>query len=98
MRTSNRILFLVPDSVGIRNYLYSDILEQLKEKADIVIWSKLPHSAFFLITDLFDLKFDFKQFSFTKEPLLVVFLRESCTCVRLRWNARKVDNSSILDN
>ena len=46
MENKKKVLFIIPDGVGIRNYLYSDIITNLKDKAEIVFWSSLPKEAF----------------------------------------------------
>ena len=43
---TKKILFIIPDGVGIRNYLYSDVLRHVKEEAEIVFWSPLLEQAF----------------------------------------------------
>ena len=55
----NRILLLFPDGVGIRNYLYSDVVQHLKNEAVLVIWSPLPESAFDEVKVLHNLNFEF---------------------------------------
>lgn len=92
------ILFLVPDSTGIRNYLYSDILSNLKNKLNIHIWSPLPQHIFEDVIKLHGMPLHYQQFPFPKEPVLSRWLRESATFARLHWNARKVKNETILSN
>jgi len=91
--TKNKVLFIIPDGVGIRNYLYSDLLHQLKE-AEITFLSPLPKKAFQ------ELKVDFTYFhlTFSKESFLTRIARETATFARLCYNAEKVKNPSILEN
>ena len=55
------ILFLVPDGVGIKNYLYSDIITNLKNDAKITIWSTLPIEAFEDVKRIHNIEFDYKK-------------------------------------
>lgn len=80
------ILFLVPDSTGIRNYLYSDILKHLKNKAIIHVWSPLPRQVFDEVGKLHGIDLYYQQFTFPNEPILSRWLRESATFARLILN------------
>jgi hypothetical protein len=92
-----KILFIVPDSTGIRNYLYSDIFKYLKGKVDIQIWSPLPIQIFDRIRDLHDLEFDFISLRLPKENIFSRWIRETTTFARLQWNTKTVDNKTILN-
>ena len=88
-----KILFIVPDGVGIRNYLYSDLIAELKT-SEITILSTLPKEAFYQInTD-----FNYQKLVFEKEGFVTRLFRETATYARLCFNARTVNNPSILKN
>jgi hypothetical protein len=95
---NTRLLFLVPDGVGIKNYLYSDIVFYLKEKAAISIWSPLPFQAFEVVEQWHHIKMEYTHLILEVEPILSRFLRESAIFARLIYNSRKVKNPTILTN
>ena len=94
----NRILLLFPDGVGIRNYLYSDVVQHLKNEAVLVIWSPLPESAFDEVKVLHNLNFEFKQIDLLPENLWTRLYRESATFARLVLSSKKTNNATILTN
>lgn len=93
-----KVLFLVPDGVGIRNYLYSDIIKHLKPKSEIWIWSPLPSEAFEDVKELHNIKFNYKYLELHTEGFFTRITRESSTYARLLVNAKKTENPSILTN
>ncbi len=94
----NKILFLVPDGVGIRNYLYSDIIKNLKYKNEICIWSPLPAEAFNDVEKLHEIKLNYQFLKLYPEGFLTRVLRESATFDRLILNSKKTNNPTILSN
>lgn len=94
----NNILFLVPDGVGIKNYLYSDVLTYLKEKSNIIIWSPLPIEAFAEVKNIHKINLEYLKIILDLEPILSRFLRESAVFARLKHNANLVNNKTILRN
>lgn len=93
MDQENRVLFIVPDGVGIRNYLYSDLISELNS-CKITILSPLPKEAFYQI----NADFDYQKLIFKKEGFITRLFRETATYARLCFNARTVKNPSILKN
>ena len=94
--TNKKILFLIPDGVGIRNYLYSDILSTLKKDAKIVFWSTLPEEAFEDVKTIHEIDIDYKKLNLNIENLCTRIYRESSTYARLLLNSSKVNNPTIL--
>jgi hypothetical protein len=92
------ILFIIPDGVGIRNYLYSDLITHLKEKARLAFWSPLPKEAFDKVLSIHNIKVDYEQISLLREPFIARLFREAATYARLHYNAKKVNNETILKN
>lgn len=92
---SNKILLLFPDGVGIRNYLYSDVFRD-KEKDVVLLHSfdeqtakevqKITHIEEAMIIPVY------------RETVKEKFYRELICLSRLQYNAKKVDNLSILTN
>ena len=98
MRTDKHVLFLVPDGVGIKNYLYSDIIKYLKTEAKITIWSPLPIEAFEDVKKIHQISFGYKQIKLKPESSLTRLYREATTYARLKRNATLKQNSTILTN
>lgn len=98
MTPKNKILLLFPDGVGIRNYLYSDVVQHLKEHADLIICSPLPEAAFEEVKTLHNLQFEFKQIKLESESIFTRVFRESATFGRLILNSTKTNNDTILTN
>jgi hypothetical protein len=93
------ICLLIPDGVGIRNYLYSDLIEILrKEGHQVVLWHSLDSKMIQLVEDR--LGFKLKQYPFEHKPngVLVQWLREAGRYARIRLNASKMNNPTILSN
>lgn len=92
-----RILIIVPDGVGIRNYLYSNFIDYLiKENYEIIIYHKISESA---ISEIKKQKPNLKQFKeipFFIENLKARLFRESLAYARLLRNAKLLNNQTIL--
>jgi hypothetical protein len=89
-----RLLFIVPDGVGVKNYFHSNLIETLEEDFNIQIYTPLHKEVFtskILPENIFKL-------SFEKESFITRFFRESSTVARLYYNAKLDDNPSILSN
>ena len=95
---NKKVLFLIPDGVGIRNYLYSDVLKHLKEESQIAFWSPLPEVAFEEVKTLHKIEIEYKTIKFAAEGILTRLFKESSTYARLLYNARIVQNDTILVN
>ncbi len=95
---NKKILFLIPDGVGIRNYLYSDVLKYLKQEADIVFWSPLPEKAFDEVKVSHDINIKYQNIKLLPESLFSRLFREAATYARLKYNSAKIKNLTILNN
>lgn len=93
-----KVLFIIPDGVGIRNYLYSDVITNLKEEASIVFWSTLPEEAFAEIFKLHAIPVEYRNIKLPIENLFTRFCREATTYARLLVNAKNQANDTILTN
>ena len=91
------VLLLVPDGVGIRNYLYSDFLSELtKLGATIHLYHKVSDAAIKEIATLHSEVLCDEIPTFIEEPL-PRFLRETTAYARLVNSSKKLDNKSVLD-
>ena len=87
-----RILLFVPDGVGIRNYLYSDVFKH--EQFEVVLLHDFPK---IVIDDLaldLPIKSEIRVPSY-REGIVEKFLRELIHRVRIIRNVRTQDNPSI---
>lgn len=94
------ICFLIPDGVGIRNYLYSPIIPLLKSKgAKITVWHGLDPEVLAQAKKI-DGSVTLEEFPFLnhQEDYLGQVLRESVGYARLVLNSRLKGNPTILDN
>ena len=92
MKEKGKVCLLIPDGIGIRNYLYSDILEQFGGD-ELVIWHVLPNEVIKLASELHN-----KQLAEITLPPFIEnshqrILREAARFARLHFTA-KVDNNS----
>lgn len=94
-----KILFLVPDGVGIRNYLYSNILKELtKQGHDVIVWHALSENALHEVELLHGIKLYGEKLPYYKESIVEKFLRESISYARLLHNTKITDNQTIMTN
>lgn len=95
----SKICFLIPDGVGIRNYLYSGVLQQLHSQGDeIHIWHSLDEEVIELSEKIVGFRpHSHSLKSFTDEGIVQI-LRESVTFARLRHNIRLTDNETLMSN
>lgn len=98
MTKNKKILFLIPDGVGIRNFLYSDILKNLKQEAQFVFWSALPKDAFKEIESVYQYDIEYFEVPNLIENIQTRLFREAATFARLSYNSNKVNNKTILGN
>lgn len=98
MNPKKHVVFIVPDGVGIKNYLYSDLLKHLDAFAKVTIWSPLPESAFKEVKSLHNIEFNYKKLTLYSESIVTRLLRESASFARLNYNAKKTQNETILLN
>ncbi|MEP1487180.1 MAG: hypothetical protein ABJK28_01980 [Algibacter sp.] len=93
-----KTLFLIPDGVGVRNYLYSDLIKFLKERSKLIFWSTLPKVAFLEVFEAHSCRAEVVQIKLEKESFFTRIFKESATYARLISNAKKVNNRTILSN
>ncbi|GAB7256604.1 hypothetical protein [Polaribacter sp. OB-PA-B3] len=93
------ILIVVPDGVGIRNYLFSDIIPLLlKSKNKVIVYHSLDANALNEVKKLHKIDFEDKKNINYKESIKHKFFRETIAFARLNYNAKLVKNTTILKN
>ncbi len=95
MSTSNKIVLLFPDGVGIRNYLYSDVFQGLEK--DLVLFHAFDAATAKAVqkTTKIEEAFSIPKY---KESVKEKFYRELICLARLKHNSKLVDNPTILSN
>jgi len=95
MKTSKKILLLFPDGVGIRNYLYSDVFKGMEKELILFhAFDTKTEQEIKAITAIHSL-LSIPKYS---ESLKEKFLRELICLARLKYNAKLVNNPTILMN
>lgn len=95
MIKNNKIVLLFPDGVGIRNYLYSDVFKGMEK--ELVLFHAFDTKTEQAVKDITAIQ---NTISIPKysESLKEKFLRELICFARLKYNAKLVDNPTILTN
>tara|TARA_R110002049_G_scaffold25354_8_gene89203 strand:+ start:17021 stop:18430 length:1410 start_codon:yes stop_codon:yes gene_type:complete len=92
-----KIVIIVPDGVGVRNYLYSKFIDYLLENNhEVIIYHKLSKSAIEEIKRIKPRLKNFEDLSNFIENGKARLLRESLAYARLLQNKKKLKNYSIL--
>lgn len=90
----NRIMFLFPDGVGIRNYLYSSVFSNSK---NLVLFHNFDIETILAIKENTPID-DEIEIPHYKESVKEKFLRELICLSRLNYNNAKVNNATLLTN
>ena len=99
MTHKTHVVVIVPDGVGIKNYLYSNVLSYLAKHSEITIWSSLPENAFDEVKKVHtSLDINYKYLQLHKESILTRLYRESATYARLHFFKKKTNNETLLLN
>ncbi|MEP1260306.1 hypothetical protein [Algoriphagus sp.] len=96
---NKKILLVIPDGVGIRNYLYSDLISKLKAAGfELTLLHNLDSSLIELVKGKFNVEFDQIPFQSFPESKAQYLLREATSFARLRLSAARVSNPTLLSN
>lgn len=92
-----KVLFIVPDGVGIRNYLYSNLIQELHSKGvETQLYHKVSQAALVEIKKSNANPFkEYKELPNLKENFFSRFLRESSAYARLIYFSKILKNNSI---
>ncbi|MBT8262675.1 MAG: hypothetical protein KJO05_07625 [Bacteroidia bacterium] len=97
MGNKKNIVFLVPDGVGVRNYLFSNIISSLKPHANIHLWTTLTRPSLKEVEKLHDVQLYYRSISLSPEPVKARLWRESSTYARLLVNRKQLDNPVVME-
>ncbi len=95
-----KIGIIVPDGVGIKNYLFSSVLKELKKNnLDFLLLHKLSNEAIEAIKNVHTID-EIEEIKLPRydESILSKFLRELIALSRLKYNNSKVDNRTLMEN
>lgn len=95
----SKICFLIPDGVGIRNYLYSKVLKELHDQGhEIHIWHSLEEKVIHLAEEINGFRPYSHSFQAFPEDAVTQILRESVAFSRLKNNVVLTGNSTLMSN
>ncbi|WP_282073723.1 hypothetical protein [Polaribacter atrinae] len=93
------VAFLLADGVGIRNYLYSDVLKELIAKGvEPILLHDLSDEAIEEIEKHHHYKFISHKIPQYKETVQQKFLRELISLARIKFNIKLTKNASLQNN
>ena len=92
-----KIVLIVPDGVGVRNYIYSSFIEELQNRgAEIMIYHQISDAAILEIKNVQkNIKIYQKLPVFIEKPIARI-IRESIAYARLLRNKRILQNDTIM--
>jgi hypothetical protein len=94
-----RVAFLLADGVGIRNYLYSNVLKELLDKGvKPILLHDLSNEAIDEIQKHHNCNFTCQKISQYKETIQQKFLRELISLTRIKYNIGLTSNQSLKNN
>ncbi|PZV79127.1 hypothetical protein CLV31_11587 [Algoriphagus aquaeductus] len=94
-----RVCLLIPDGIGIRNYLYSDLITDLLNRGNqVILWHSLDPELIKVAEERLGATFEQVPFSHRPNGVFVQLFREAGRFARLRLNSQKVQNPTILSN
>lgn len=94
-----KVIFVVPDGTGIRNYLFSEIIPSLiKQDIELVVYHALSNEAIIEVEKLHNIQLTKRVIPKYKETVLQKLLRESICYARLIYNAELENNPTVLSN
>ncbi len=96
---NKRVAIFLPDGVGIRNYLFSDLIKKLKQNnAEVIIYHKIGDAALLETQRIHGVEMESYSLPNYKESALEKFYRELDCLVRLKFFGRKLNNPTIVTN
>lgn len=91
-----KIILIIPDGVVVRNYLYSDFVNELTQRGfEIYVFHQIPNAA---VAEIKTVSQDIKEFIFIPyftEPFIARIIREVVVYARLLINKKKLKNETI---
>ncbi len=92
-----KIVLIVPDGVMIRNYLYSNFINELENQGfEIFVLYQIPKFAINEVKKVVKNIKEYHEIPHFKEPALARTIREVCVYARLQYNKRVLENDTIM--
>jgi len=96
---NKKVILVVPDGTGIRNYLFSQIIPNLiKQDCNVLIYHALSNEAIKEVEKLHNITLTKKPMSRYNETIRQKFLRETICYGRLHYNSILENNPTVLTN
>lgn len=93
-----KIAFVVPDGVGVKNYLYSSVVDNLvKQNCEVLVYHSLGNDFSVYLSHIHP-NIKIHQFKKSSESALIRFTRELACHIRLKFNTSKAKNETIMRN
>jgi hypothetical protein len=93
------ILLVIPDGIGIKNYIATNVLKNLNKDTQLTIYTNLNSTFIDDFQNHGILKqANYKNLKLFPESLLTRFFRETTTFARLKYNSKLTNNKTILLN
>ena len=93
-----KICIIVPDGIGLRNYLFSSLVDKFDVSDEIVIMTVLPETIIEEVQALHTKKITYLPMMRYKETFWGNLLKEASTYARLRFNSYIMQNSTTMIN
>jgi hypothetical protein len=93
-----RLLLIVPDGVAVRNYLYSSFISELQAKGvEVILYHQISNAAIEEIKKVQPTLSIIKAIPYFIENPKARILRESLAYARLKFNAKKLKNPTVMN-
>jgi hypothetical protein len=93
-----KVCFLVPDGTGLRNYLYSHVIDHFSPNDEIIVWTTLSDEVVDQVANLHGRSVDYFPMDQFIEPFMCKLIKEAVTYARLRYNTRIDKNQTTMIN
>jgi hypothetical protein len=94
-----RVGIYLPDGIGVRNYIYSGLVQELQQQGkEVVLLHSLGDNFSSFLKDVARIDCEIKYVKCVEEPFQLNLLRETVCCARLYYNCKVAGNPSIAGN
>ena len=89
-------MFLVPDGTGVRNYLYTSLISQLKDRCNFTVWTPLPKEAIDEVAAIHSISYSYHHIVLERETFKTKLYREAAKYARLLRSTNYFKNPTII--
>ena len=91
-----RLLLIVPDGVAVRNYLYSEFINELQAKGvEVMLYQQISNAALEEVKKVHPKLSEIKSIPYFIEKPVARLLRESLAYARLLYNSKKLNSNFV---